>query len=165
MPISAELKRVYASAPQDTRYIETLQLSHSLFPRSYWLTNDLQEWDFALETGALQRFQIVPFAAVPPTNDGKGQQDLQIVIDNVGREAMAAIEAAAMRPDENIVVVYRVYVDRTASPPQNDPLVLSLQNIQIKLESITAAATRADVLNRPFPSVVYRTELYPGLDR
>jgi hypothetical protein len=166
MPISPELKRVYASAPQDARYIETLELSHSRFPRTIYITNDLQQWEFLLEDSRAQLFQIVPFKVILPTSDGKGNQDLSITIDNIGREAVEALELASGDPTENIAVVYRVYLDRSFSAPQTDPpLRLTLTNVVVTLDAITGAATRADTLNRPFPSVLYRTDTFPGLDR
>jgi hypothetical protein len=108
----------------------------------------------------------VPFLVQLPTQDGKGQQDLQIVIDNVGREIMDAIEAAAADPSVNITVTYRVFLDIANSLPQNDPpLVLALPSIVVGMASVTGTATRADVLNRPFPSEVYRVDSFPGLNR
>lgn len=165
--ISAELKRVYASAPSENRYLETLELSHPLFPATFWLVNDDRAWRFALAAGGpLQSFQPVRFTAVPPTSDGKGQQDLTLVLDNVGREAMDAIEAAAANPSINIAVIYRVYLDIEDSEPQNvPPLVLALQSVKVTFEAIAGTATRADVLNRAWPSELYRVDLHPGLNR
>jgi hypothetical protein len=166
MPISAELKRVYASAPADRRYVETVELFHSLFPVTYWLANDVQGWDFLLEDGTPQHFDLGRFAVVLPVNDGRGQQDLQLTVDNVGRVAMDALEAAALNPQENIRVTYRVYVDLAGTLPQNDPpLVLSLSKVVATPSVISGTASRADTLNRPFPSFLYRPDLYPGLDR
>jgi len=167
MTITPELKRIYASAPQDTRYIETLELRHSKFPAGpFYITNDLQTWDFLLEDGTQQLFKILPFKLVLPNQDGRGQQDLTVTIDNIGQEAIEAIDAANTDPTENIQVVYRVYLDRRLTLPQNDPpLRLTLTNVAITLESITGAATKADTLNRVFPSVLYRVDSFPGLDR
>jgi hypothetical protein len=165
--ITPELRRVYASAPSEHRYLETLELAHPLFPSTFWLVNDDRAWRFALAAGGpLQPFQPVRFTAVPPTTDGKGQQDLTLVIDNVGREAVDAIEAAAADPTTNIAVTYRVYLDVEDSEPQNDPpLVLALQSIKITHEAIAGTATRADVLNRMWPSVLYDPRNFPGLNR
>jgi len=170
MPITDALKRVYASAPTDTQYVETLQLYHSLFPTAgsggYFLNNDFQEWLFRLEDGSPVTFGPIPFAVVLPQQDARGQQDLQITIDNIGREIMAPIEAAATMPSEPITVIYRVYLNQPTTYPQNDPpLELRLSNIAIGLQAVTGTATRADTLNRSFPSVLYRADTYPGLDR
>jgi hypothetical protein len=168
--ITNELKRVYASAPFDRRFVETLQLTHPLFPSTYLLNNDGQAWQFLLNAGdppnAAVTFLPVPFKLVLPTQDGKGQQDLQMVLDNVGREAMDAIEAAAANPTINIALTYRVYLDIPLTPPQSTPpLELALQSVVITVDSIVGTATRADVLNKPFPSELYRVDLFPGLNR
>jgi hypothetical protein len=168
MTISAELKRIYASAPTTRRYVETLELSHPLFPQTFYLTNDTTSWVFLLSAGAGGGvlFQPVPFRVQLPTTDGKGQQDLSIVLDNVGRLAMDSIEAAASMPTVNIGVVYRVYLDIAGTAPQLDPpITLTLQSVVIDALAITGTASRADVLNRPFPSELYRVDLFPGLNR
>jgi hypothetical protein len=168
MTLSADIKRVYASAPSDRRYIETLELWHPLFPRRYFITNDVQAWQFLLSASSSSAtpFDPVPFSLTWPTSDGKGQQDAQLQIDNVGREAMDAIEAAAQNPTINITTTIRVYLDIANTPPQNDPpMVLALQSLQIDAGAIVGTATRADVLNRPFPTSLYRVDLFPGLNR
>ena len=166
MPISEALKRVYASAPTDTRYIECLSMWHPNWGTWLHFTNDVQAWTFAIESGALVDFAAVPFSVVLPLQDGKGQQDLQIGLENVGREAMDYIESASFTPAIPIQVIYRVYLDRPHSSPQMVPsLDLTLSNVVVGLDVITGTATRADTLNRPFPSEVYRLDTYPGLDR
>lgn len=168
MTLSSGLRRVYASAPSDRRYIETLELWHPLFPRRYFIVNDVYAWQFLLAAGSPSAtpFVPVPFYVVQPTIDGKGQQDLQIQIDNVGREAMDAIEAASQNPSINISTVFRVYLDVPNTAPQNDPpLALALSSITINAGAIIGTATRADLLNRPFPTDLYRVDLFPGLNR
>ena len=166
MPISTALRQVYASAPQTVTYIETLELWHSSWGQAYYLTNDVKAWTFSLEGGATAEFLAIPFSIVLPGQDGRGQQDLQIVIENIGREIMGPVEIASRTPWETIVCIYRPYLDRPNSLPQMDPpLELRLTNIGVGLSTITATGTRADTLNRAFPSAVYRAEHYPGLDR
>lgn len=165
--LSDAMKRIFASAPSDRRYLQTLELTHSQFPTIYRMVNDRVAWLLALDDGTTQAlFQPVPFVIIPPSNDGKGQQDAQLTIDNVGREAVDAIEAAAVYPDEPVQLTYRLYLDVAYSAPQSvPPLVLSFQQIQVTSNAITGTATRADTLNREFPAVVYSTTLFPGLDR
>lgn len=167
MTISAELKRVYASAPSDRRYVNTLELWHPLFPRRFFIVNDVTGWQFLLAPGGL----LVPFVPVPfhvqmPTSDGKGQQDMQVQIDNIGREAMDAIEAASADPTINITTTLRIYLDVAGTAPQMDPpITLALQSVTVDAGAIVGTATRADVLNRPFPTELYRVDLFPGLNR
>jgi hypothetical protein len=165
--ISPALRQVYASAPRGQLYVETLELSHSAFPQTFYINNANELWTFLLvDGGPAVDFSPVPFKIIFPTLDGRGQQDLQLVLDNVGRDAMEAIEAAAAVPQENIHVICRVYLNIDNSLPQNDPpLALALSGIEINKAAITGTATRADTLNRPFPSYYYRTDNFPGLAR
>lgn len=167
MPISQALKEIYASAPTTQRYIETLEFSHSLFPaRSYFMTNDHQPWDFLLETGVLTTFVPVSFKIVLPTIDGQGNQDLALTLANIGRNLLEPIEAAIAKPSEPISCVYRVYLDVKNSAPQNTPpLALTITGIEMTRDTISAAATRADTLNRAFPSNFYTYAQFPGLRR
>ena len=166
MTISAALKVVYASAPASQRFIETLAFSHSLFPKTYYLTNDNQPWEFQLETGLLVTFSAMPFRIVLPTLDTQGNQDLGLTLANIGRDLIDPLEAAIAKPTEPVRCTYRVYLDQASSRPQNTPpLTLVLTGVQVTKESVSAMATRTDVLNRAFPYEFYRYQSFPGLRR
>lgn len=166
MTISAALKEVYASAPTTHRYIETLSFSHSLFPQVYYLTNDNAAWDFLLEDGSLVKFLPVPFRIVLPTVDKEGNQDLSLTLANIGQDLVDPLELAIAKPEEPIRCTYRVYLDASSSQPQNSPpLSLVITSVQMTRQSVSAIATRSDVLNRAFPYNVYRYDAYPGLRR
>jgi hypothetical protein len=79
---------------------------------------------------------------------------------------MDAIEAASADPTVHITATLRTYLDIEGSAPQHDPpIVLAMQSITIDAGAISGTATRADVLNRPFPTDLYRTDNFPGLNR
>ncbi len=165
MPISAALKAIYASAPTNQRYVETLSFSHSRFAATYYMTSDNQIWSFLLETGQLVTFLAVPFRVILPTVDGQGNQDMGLTIANIGRDLVDPIEAAIAVPSEPIKCTYRVYLDTPSSSPQNTPMALSLTAIQINRDVVSATATRSDVLNKAFPSNFYTVAQFPGLRR
>lgn len=166
MAISAALREVYASAPATSRYIDTLAFSHSLFDRTYYLTSDNQSWQFLLETGQLVTFAPMPFRIVLPSSDGRGQQDLNLTLANIGRDLVDPLEAAIAKPSEPVKCVYRVYLDQAASAPQNTPpLTLIITGVSMTREAVSATATRSDVLNRAFPYSFYRYDSFPGLRR
>lgn len=166
MAISAALKEIYASAPATQRYIETLAFSHSLFPQTFYLTSDNQAWPFLLETGQLVTFTAMPFRIVLPNSDGKGNQDMNLTLANIGRELVDPLEAAIAKPSEPVRCVYRVYLDQPSSSPQNTPpLTLIITGVQVTREAVSATATRTDVLNRAFPYNFYKLTQFPGLRR
>lgn len=166
MAISSTLKNIYASAPTSVRYIETLQFSHSTFGKVYYMCNDNQPWRYFLENGQIVSFLPVPFKVIPPTQDGEGNQDMSITLANIGQELVIPVQAAIAKPQEPIRCVYRVYLDKPSTYQQNTPaLQMTITGVQISRETISAIATRADVLNREFPKNIYTYELFPGLRR
>lgn len=166
MAISQQLKEIYASAPTTARYIETLTFSHSLFPASYYVTNDNRAWDFRLETGQVVKFQVMPFRIVLPKLDNNGNQDMALTLANIGRDLVDPLEAAIANPAEPIRCTYRVYVDQEFTAPQNTPpMTLIITGVAVTKETVSATATRSDVLNRAFPHNFYTYQLFPGLRR
>lgn len=167
MPISDELKEIYASAPNDDYYIETLELAHSqLEMGSIYITSQLSGWTAQLESGTEVFFQFLPFAAIPPTAAEEGNLTLQVAIDNASREIMEQLEALATEPREAIKVRYRVYLASDPSTVQNDPpLRLNIISVTVSTSVISFAAGLDNLRSIPFPGLLYTTELYPGLAR
>ena len=166
MPISQALKEVYANPQRNVRFIETIELSHPNFPGPYYLTNDVSNWQLRIEDGTVRTFQSVPFEIKLPGANNTGQQEMQFAICNIGYELIDALEKANELPSVNIKLVYRVYLDVPDSMPQNDPPTeLTIADVVANTETITATATRFDVLNRKFPSARYNVTEFPGLLR
>jgi len=108
----------------------------------------------------------VPFTLKLPAKDDSGRQDLRVVIGNVGRQILQpVINAAAAIPPTPISVTYRVYIDTPSTPPASTPMNFSIFEVPANNQTLTAVASRADVLNRGFPKDVYRLDEFPGLDR
>ena len=162
---TAKLRRVFASAPAEEVIIETLQLSHSRFSKTWYLSSNVSAFDAKLESGVDAHFQPLPFTVKLPASDAQGGQLLDISIANAGQEMVDEIEAAATEPHERIEVIYRVYLQSDKTMPQNLPLKLSLDAVAMTDEAIRATAGRSDVLNFKFPSTVYTSDKFPGLDR
>jgi len=165
MPISPELLRLYASAPDGLELRETLELSHPLFAATHYVTNGPLAFSAALEGGGAVTFLPLPFAVKLPGADSGGNQNLGLVIDNVDREIMDELERAAADPQERIAVTYRAYSSDNLTEPGSDPIALSLSDISAGLTRVEATASRTDVLNKRFPAVLYTVTQFPGLDR
>jgi hypothetical protein len=166
MTISAALKEIYASAPTDKRYIETLSFAHSAFASTYYLVNDPGDWSFLLEDGRLTKFQSVGFRVELPTADAKGNQDFTIVLSNAGRDMIDPLEAASAFTANPIVMTYRIYLDQPGTMPQNSPPIeMRISDVVVSKSSISIQARRADILNMSFPHQLYTVTNYPGLNR
>ena len=167
MTISAELAAVYATAPIDRYYIETLSLEHPAFENGIrFLTNHNGGWVGDMGDGVIATYQYAPFVAVPPTDADQAAVTLNVAIDNAGKTLMEELENLASIPSQPIKVVYRVYLSSDPQTLQNDPpLTLSVASVTATQDVISFSATLTNLRNMPFPSVLYTTKLFPGLER
>lgn len=165
MTVTPQLQRIYASAPDKTAIWETLELRHPLFASTHFVTNTALPFTARIETGQMIDFITLPFTAKLPGANPGGTQDLVLVIDNVDREIIDELERASADPTQRISVTYRAFASDDLTRPGSDPIALSISDIAASTPRVEATATRTDVLNRRFPSVLYEVGLFPGLDR
>ncbi len=159
------LKTAWASAPKNDYIHETLELKHSKFSKTWYISNHQKTFDATLENRTKVTFEPIPFAVKLPPSDAQGGQLMDITVANAGLDMVKEIEAASTKPDERIEVVYRIYLSSDKTAPQNTPIRLSLDSIMMNDEAIAGQAGRSDVLNQPFPSEIYTPEKFPGLKR
>lgn len=167
MPISDDLRRIYASAPNEDYYVETLSLEHPTFENGVrYLTNHNGGWVGSLEEGGEAAYQYIPFVTVPPSREDQAAVSMNIVIDNTSRELMQELENMAQTPSQPITVVYRVYINTQPGVIQNDPpTTLWVSTVVASQNSVSFSATTTNLRDLPFPSKLYNTDLFPGLRR
>ena len=159
-------RRVLASAPNLQIPLWGITLEHSQFSQTYWLINRPFSMNLTLEDTSIQQYQPGYFQLKLPNIDGKGQQDVSIAIQNVDRVLVDQVERASTMPDERVRATLRLFLeDDPTAGPQNYPLQLSFANVQATSEAVSGIAGRPDVLNRAFPTDIYRVTSWPGLDR
>lgn len=167
MTISAELKRIYATAPTDDYYVETLELRHPNFPGgSVFITSQLNGFAGLLEDDTPVVYSYLPFVAIPPNSEEEGNLTLQVAIDNADRRLMEQLENLAEAPTDPVSIIYRVYLVSDPDTVQNDPpLKLDILSITATQNTLAFNAGLSNLRKRPFPAQLYTTELYPGLER
>ena len=76
------------------------------------------------------------------------------------------LELAMNDTSERITVELRYFLeDAPDAGPQNVPMKLSISQVNADNVTVTGVAGRPDTLNRVFPAEIYRTDLWPGLNR
>ena len=172
MAISDELKAVYTSAPLDRYYVETLTLKHPIFREGdnhlgeFFMTNQRDGFTGTLEDSRVVEFMPVPFTAIPPNSEEQSDVQLQVGIDNASRTLMEYVEKLGRTPNVPILAVYRVYLSDDLTTVQNDPpLKLDIISVTATQQLISFTAGNSNKRNKPFPSQLYTTALYPGLAR
>jgi len=149
MPISEELKEVYTSNRTDTRFYDTVELSHPAFSQVYYLVRDTSAHLWNIE-GPSVTFMPYPFRLTLP-EAGSNQQDLALSFDNVDRTFMKELERASEEIKTPIDVIYRVYIDGS-SFCQITPLNLKLTNIVADPFAVSATASRPSLYEKKIPT-------------
>ena len=161
MALSQELKEVYSSNTLDIRAYETIELSHSLFSRTFYLIQDTEAHNLRLEDGTIVEFEPFGFSVVLPTK-GSNQQDVGLIFDNVAQIGIKELELAAGNIKENIVLKYRPYIDGDDTP-QALALELQLTNVSADAFKITANASRVSLYDRHVPKRRYSSWIFVGV--
>lgn len=152
----AAVKEAYASAPSDVIVYNTLEISHPDFAAPIRV---VQGFDNITASGAT--WTAVPFELVLPPASDLSPPQLQLRVDNVSRELLEGIEAAA-ESAETISVTYRGYLSTDLNDPYGE-VAMSLTNISVTPTVITATAGLVDFANKRFPRETYRDDVFPGL--
>ncbi len=162
MTISAELITRYTTGA-NVDWHEAFILSHPAAGNLYLI--NFQEEFIGLVDRYPHTFSPVPAQVVPPTRDSNGRQDLSIVWSGVKGQALEYLDKAIVDRTQVIQCWYTIYIEGDRNPQLDPMMELTLTNISVAETTVTAIATRADVLNRTFPSEFYRVDRYPGLRR
>lgn len=163
--LSEALKEAYASAPSNDAIIETLQISHPSLPGGdIYLAKNNDDIDLALEDSSVVTFEGAGFQIALPAKADTGLSQLSIKIDNIDQRVSDFINSAKNFTTP-VEVTYRVYLSSDPTTVQNDPpLILYLSDVKITLFDVTGTANFADLVNKKFPSEIYKRSRFPSLN-
>ena len=175
--LSEAIKEAYAVAPSDVVILHTLELRHPAFedeegnPMSIRVVRDHADLTARLEASApLDAGEMVTFAAMAfdlslPPVDVAPVPEITVTIDNVSREIVRHLDAAATSQDK-IEITYRPYLSTDLEGPQMDPpITLVLTEVEADVFRVTGRARMLDIGNKAFPSITYTAGKFPGLTR
>lgn len=100
-----------------------------------------------------------PFEAVLPDDQGDQLPQLQIRIDNVSREVMAAIRALETPP----TITLEIILASSPNTVESGPFELSVLEIGYDVTTIQATCGYEDMLNEPFPRDTFNPKNFPAL--
>lgn len=163
MALTERQKRNYASAPRGEITQHCLSLFHGAFSHDWHLST----WHNPFQAnvrGVLSAFTFQPFEVRLPARNGNGQQDLEIRTFVTSPDFLAELRAATAVRSEGIEIEYNRYFPDDANAAES-PIILNSTAVAIKGGHVILVASRADMLNRSFPRVLFRTDKYQGNDR
>ena len=171
------IREAYASAPADTVILHTLELRHPAFadddgrPTAIRVVRDhvdltaRLEADAPLDAGETVRFVALAFELELPPVDTAPVPEIAVTLDNVSREIVRHLDAAATSRN-TIEVTYRPYLSTDLEGPQMDPpITLTLTEVEVDVFRATCRARMLDIGNRAFPAETYTAKRFPGLTR
>lgn len=177
------LEQAYASADVNKIPIQTIELLHPTFVdlasdedtiryvSSQNITKPVLcrlEDSAPVDAGKIVQFDPAPIAIKRPEKSNKGYADLSITIGVTSLEIEQALDAVSEHSDP-LRCYYRVYVLNPETGeidgPQNQPFEWTLYGSTTKRGELSATASLADIVNRPFPYFLYTPSFAPGLVR
>lgn len=165
-----------ATPSGDVVEVWSIELIHPAFVQngqqvSVRAVNDTQDHALPLEASApLNPGQTVTFTAIPfevpwfESQEGK-VSELQIRVDNIGREIMPYLDAAVL-VDAPILVIFRCHLWSEADGSVTagmDPVSVNLRQVTVNESYVQGSASPADLVNLQFLRVIYDAENYPAL--
>jgi hypothetical protein len=160
-----QLMNWLTQAPPGEALIEVLELQHPSWVQGFVISNWHAPVQVVFETGRAVTPLPIAFRVDMPDAGLQGRQDMQIAIDNVGGELWNALEQAITQAQFPIAVAYRLYTSKVLTAPQAVPVSLTVTSIAATHQAVQLTAERSDLINRKWPTVVYRAERWPGLVR
>lgn len=166
MTISGDLQARYTSEV-DVDWRNAFVISH---PNAGTLriidhTEEFTGYGNATTNPGLQVYRPVPTQVKLPGRDESGRSDMSLVWCGIQDEAKAFLDAAITDGTQPIKCLHTIYILGNPNPQITPFTEFRLTGISISDEAVTATATQADIINRAFPTAVYRLDRFPGLRR
>lgn len=155
----------FLSSPSSVVYLETLEISHPSFTRTYYIVrNAIGGINAAVEGGTVRAFEYYPLRIKPVGSSDDLEQVLLVDLGDLGEIIPIELDAiaAAGKMGTKPTVIYRAYRSDDLTAPLAGPMRLELANLSSNLEGSSFEA-RAPELNANRTGEQYRLERFPML--
>lgn len=166
MALSGNLVARYTSEVDvDWRSAIVLEHPNAGILRLIDYTEEFTGYGNATVDPALRVYAPLPMQVQLPARDQSGRSDMGIVWDGYNDIILNYLNAAIVDGTQPIICRYTIYILTDPNPQISPFLEFKLTGISATETRVTATASRADIINRAFPTVIYRTDMFPGLRR
>ncbi len=173
---SQAIAEAYASAPESSVILDTLEFRHPLFidetgavvavrvVNDHTVLRAALEADAPADPGRFVDFQPVRFSLRRPTESDSAQMpEIEITVSNVARILIPYLDMAK-ESRAPISVTYRPYLESDLTAPHmQPPLTVTLRSVTVDTTNVTMRAGFGDMNNRRFPKMDYTSAKFPGL--
>jgi hypothetical protein len=174
---SQALKQAWVHADTNVTVLETLAFAMSPTPfldangnpTEVYVVRDYQALTATLEDNAPMHagqpvtFQPVAFEMDLAAEKEGGIPTIQLKIDNVSRQIYSLL-AQLQGTLNKVTVTHRTYLSSDTSGPHVLPVtILTLQQVNVLVDSVEATCGLGDIHNSRFPADVHDVVRFPGL--
>lgn len=168
--LSAALAEAYASVPDGTVVLDTLEIWHPAFTAPLRIVADGTTLDARIEAGAprdagqIVTFVPLAFRLIPPEITPGTTPVLELEIDTAGREIVAEVDRALASLDP-VEIIWRRYIAATAADGPDYVIGgLRLRSVTATPVRMSARAGWQDLLGERFPRLSYTRAGFPTLE-
>lgn len=136
--VEAAYRRKLASNPDGEMDYITLQISHPLLSKTYYLVRGTSDLTATLETGEVVTFEATPMEAKGAANNNDMDQRASFALPDIGNQLDDEMDRI---PPDNTVLpkfIFRRFVSTDLSSPADGPVVYELQSINQEKGIFTA---------------------------
>lgn len=160
--MSAELNRIYNSAPTDDADLLLMQMDCAAWAEPLRLAVSGRDETVTLPGGELATFIMSGLSVNMPDQAASGTQDLAFSIGGVTADVLEKVDEA-IDADERVTTTLYIYTQKFRDAPQKTPLTLEVTAVSANDEVVNVAARVRDIINSRFPRMQYTPENTPGL--
>ena len=162
-PYEPAIREAYAVCPTNEPVIETLEFSHVSISTPIYICGNTEDIVARLETGELITFSKAAIKFTHPAKTDEGIQDLQLDVCNADRR-ITDFFGQANNFTTRVEVKYRAYKASSLTAERSSPpLLLTLSEASAQGGQVSAKASFADLVNKPFPAGKYIRSMFPNL--
>lgn len=162
MAIEDELRVLLATYPVGEYLIDTIELSHSLFSKTYYLTRELAGIIANIEGGAAKAFIGSNIEITLNSTKSDLDQNFSFTIQDLENVLDDELENIPLDNTEDIVLTYRGFISSDLSEPAEGPIALETIGVSQEKGRFTIAAG-APQLNWNKTGVIYSYDDWPML--
>lgn len=176
-PWTTAWEEAAASAPSNIIDLVAIELNHSAFVDenndrvSIRAVSDLEDRSLLIENGAPYNagtsvtFLAIPFRFLWPGVTENTVPEIEVKIDNVGREIMPYLKGASQtnEPIQMIVRAYSLNTDTGGTTATIDPFYMYLRSVAVNDTEVSGKASPGDIANKRAMRLVYDIQTYPAL--
>jgi hypothetical protein len=161
----SDYSEFFLNGPIRVANLETLQISHPSFSKTYWIVRNSRLGITAnLENGSPQFFEYYPLQIIRTNTDNTLDQIYRVSLGDLGEvlpKEMDRVDAAGTRLTRPIVR-YRTYRSDDLSKPLLGPMKLEIIDLPFSREGVAFEA-KAPTLNHMQTGEYYDLTRFPGL--